>query len=296
VAARVTRIGLGVIVGTLVLVGMGLAAAGASASPLLGAPLSHTASAQATSASYGTFNFTAPGHPVWNSGNLCTLNQTGKNVSCVYSGPTGHHSYGGVNGCGCQSSGSLVENFSGAHETITIKISNLQKNLNSVYLNFKGKYDTIYLDLSGCQGGTVNITMISQYTTLYLNYTASNVQTNVYFYSDLNAYNAVISGNWDHTTTYFVSAIERLNECPAGNESRSDTYGLTMTGWGDSQKLIYVNAMGYTTSANSVWGSHWNVVSYENTTSFACGWSLPPASTCHHGGWAPEAIAASRPL
>jgi len=244
------------------------------------------------------FNFSGPNHPKWNQGDLCTLQTNGSDVSCTYSGGSYYHGWAPdvTTACGCQGKQALIENISGQNLTITVTVSNLPRNV-GLYLNFQGKYDVVNLNIAGCRGGVVNITLITQDMTLNLNYTASHVQSNIYFYTDHDHFNAVVSGNMDHTTTYFSGAAPRFDLCPYGNASKSDSYSLTTTGWGDSQTIVDVNAVGYNTPLNTLWTSHWNVVSFENTTNFGCMWSIPPASTCHHGGWAPvEQIAVSRHL
>jgi hypothetical protein len=170
-----------------------------------------------------------------------------------------------------------------------VRISNLQNQ--PVYLNFVGHYDSFLVEMSGCQGGTLNITVQSQ-TNFTLNISASDVQAWVHLYSDADHYFANISGDHNSVWTYFVSARPKYNECPSSNDTKSDSWALNVTGWKDLQGLVFVNGVGYSTASNLLSTGFWNSVSFENTTNFECSWSWAPASTCHHG-YAPATIAAA---
>jgi hypothetical protein len=225
--------------------------------------------------------------PSWNTGNLCTPVTNGSTVTCTYGASHGGHGFvsvaGGASGCGCQSS-ALTYNFSGNNTAYVVKISNTQNQL--VFLNFKGSNDTFLVVVSGCSGGNLNITVMSQ-TTFTLDVSASSVKVWIQLYSDADHYIANLSGNRATVWTYFVSARPKFNECPSSNNTKSDSYLLNVTGWGVFQGLVFVNGVNYTTPTNTVSTGSWNSVSFENTTNFECSWSTAPASTCHHGGWSP---------
>jgi hypothetical protein len=226
--------------------------------------------------------------PTWNAGNLCVPVASGPAVTCSYSSSQGGHGFGAIagqngGGCGCKSA-PLTYNFSGNNTNYVVKIQNLQNQ--AVYLNFRGSNDTFLVVVSGCSGGSLNITMMSQ-ATFTLNLTSSSIQAAIYLYSDADHYVANISGGHSTVWTTFVSARPKINECPSSNDTKSDSYTLNLSGHQDYQGIVFVNGVGYATATNTVSVGNWNSVSFENTTNFVCFWSTAPASTCHHGGWAP---------
>jgi len=271
---------------TTVMVALGLLMGGvSSASPVVTAGGNLSFAKTATANTSQNYSFTANA-PNWNAGNLCTPVTTGSLVTCTYSGGHGGHGFvstAGGSGCGCQSS-ALTYNFSGNDTNYIVNISNTQHQ--AVYLNFHGANDTFLVDVTGCSGGTLNITVMSQ-TTFTLNVSASSVKAWVYLYSDADHYFANLSGDRGTVWTYFVSARPKYNECPSSNDTKSDSYSVSITGWGVYQGLVFVNGVGYSTALNTVSVGDWNNVSFENTTNFECSWSNAPASTCHHGGWSP---------
>jgi hypothetical protein len=250
-----------------------------------------------TAASATTFNFNSP-HPTWNTGNLCVPVQSGNNVTCTYSGSGGHHhgwdpaGTAGIRGCGCQAS-PLTYNFSSGYVgyNYTVNLSNL--NNQNVYLNFGHSTNTITIIVSGCQGGMLNVSILSE-ATVNLEISASNVKVSLYMYSNSLHYNSWISGNHNSVWTYFVAAKPKLDECPSANNSKTDSYALNVTGWGNAQAIVFVSDNGPTSSFSHVYTGGWNSVWFENTTQFTCSWTWAPPSTCHHG-WGPvEVQAASR--
>ena len=280
----------GVLTLAVVVVALGMLTGGvSSASPLGAASAGVHAAKTATQNTSQNYSFSANA-PKWNSGNLCTPTTSGSTVTCAYvhtggsgggpaAAPTQSH-------CGCKTQTPLTYNFSGNHMNFVVSISNLQ--FQKVYLNFRGSHDTISVNVSGCSGGDLNITVMSQ-TTFTLNISASHVKAFVYLYSDADHYVTNTSGNCVTVWTYFVSARPKYNECPSSNDTKTDSYLLNITGWSDSQGLVFVNGVGYSTAFNSLSTGSWNQVSFENTTNFACSWSVAPPSTCHHGGWSPVA-------
>jgi hypothetical protein len=242
------------------------------------------------------FNFKSP-EPTWNTGNLCVPVTANGSETCTYSGSSGHHfgpDSAAIQGCGCQTSTPLTYNFTygGApHLNYYVNISNL--NNQAVYLNFRGHNITVTISVTGCQGGTLNVTVKSQ-TTTNLKISSSSMKVLMYLYSDNDTYNAWLSGSHVSVSTYIVSAIPLEQLCPGGNFTSTDSVWTDITGYQDFQKVIFVNGAGYNTATNTIWGGHWNGVSFQNTTTFTCSWMYAPASTCHHGYTPIELQAASR--
>src|SRR5580658_3976537 len=238
-----------------------------------------------------SFNFSSPS-PTWNSGNLCTPVVNGSTETCQSVSHSGHGFGATQTGCGCQTKQPLTYNFSGAYLNFVVDISNVQNT--PVYLNFVGHNDTILIVVTGCQGGTLNVSVLSQ-TTLPLNVSPSNVKASIYLYSDADHYIGNLSGNRATVWTYFVSARPKYNLCPSANNTHTDSWVQNVTGWGDYQGYKFVNGVGYGTSLNVVSTGDYNDVAFENTTNFECSWSFAPPSTCHHSGWSPSEGAAARP-
>ncbi len=276
-------VALGLLVG-------GLAGASPISSGLSGALVTNT---PATNTSQ-SFNFSAD-HPDWNTGNLCTPVTTGSVVTCSYSGGGHGYSYGGNGGkgggggCGC-SPAPLTYNFSGANLQFVVNIASAG-NI-PVYLNFVGHNDTILVNVTGCSGTTLNISVLMQ-TTFTFDVSASHVTASIYLYSDSDHYVANLSGDKTKVWTYIVSAKPKYNECPAGNNTKTDSYLLNITGSYNFQGLVFVNGVGYSTSLNTVSTGSWNSVAFENTTTFGCSWSNAPAPTCHSHGMGPAAEGAA---
>jgi len=273
-----------------VVVAFGLMFGGvSSASPILGGSAAPHGAAGPSVNTSQSFNFST-NHPTWNTGNLCTPVTSGSTETCTYDG--GGHGYSAAEGaCGCHAKSALTYNFSGANLNIVVNLSNLQGQ--AVYLNFVGHGDSIWVNVSGCRGGTLNISLLEQ-TTFTLNVSASHVKAWIYLYSDADHYVANVSGDCTTIWTYFVSARPKYNECPAGNNTKTDSFLLNITGWADFQGLVFVNGEGYSTPTNLVTGGNWNAVSFENTTTFGCSWSNAPAPTCHHGWGSVSEGAAAR--
>lgn len=278
-------LGAAVLVGTVVMMSGGL-----SSLPGLSAGTPHAGSSAlgaSTNNSTNTFNFSAPGHPKWNTGNLCSIERVGSNETCKFPGGGPH-----------VKSGNLIENFSGQHLNIYLKISGMNKFRDHLYLNFQGEWDNITVRLSNGYWNDVNITVLTQDMTLNLTYTGSHITTGVVFYTDHDTYNMDDHGSHDATTTYFVGARPHSNECPAGTMSNTDRYTVMIHGSFNSQQLIWVNAAGYSTPMNteSFGSGHADTLGWENSTSFVCGWSLPPVSagSNHGNGGAVEGIASNR--
>jgi len=288
------RIALSVIVGAAALVlALSLLAGGSLASPVTAAGPAPSLAAAAANSSSDSYNFSAT-HPNWNAGNLCTVTTSGANWSCQYSGSYYHHGYGhAITGCGCSGSTPLTYNFSASNIYLNITISNLNNRQDSVYINLLGDNDVVNITLSGCQGGTLNVTMVGQHLVTNLYVKASGVVASFAFYEDMDSYAAWISGYHDSVTTAFVGAFTLQNICPAKNQSRSDSGTASLTGRGDAQAFVWVNEVGYNTAANTIWSWGWNSVSFENTTTFTCSWSVAPPSHCHTG-WGYSLEAASR--
>jgi hypothetical protein len=271
----------------LLMVSSGFVTGATAAASASGGGLS-TASTAASSSN--TFNFTSP-HPTWNYGNLCTTVTVGDNVSCNYSG-SGHHGFApaAIAGCGCQGSTPLTYNFSSGKDNVyTVNISNL--NNQNVYLNFQGQQNTITINVTGCSGGTLNVSIKGE-DTVNLIVSSSSVKVAMYIYSNHDNYRAWLSGNRDTVWTDFISAQTKLQECPAENNSATDTYWFSTTGWGDSQAIVFVSAVGPGSALNWISTGNWNSAAFENTTDFTCTWTYAPASTCHHG-WTPTEVIAT---
>jgi hypothetical protein len=258
-------------------------------------------SSGATSASIGaahvtapTFNFSNPS-PTWNAGNLCVPTTVGGNEYCVYSGST-HHGFspttaGTTPGCGCQGSTPLTYNFSSRTLDFTVNISNL--NNRNVYLNFQGATQNITINVNGCQGGTLTVSIKGE-ETVNLHLSTSSLKALIYIYGNHDTYNAWISNDHNSVSTYFVSAQWKVNECPALNNSWTDAYSVSMSGFSNSQGIAFVNAVGPTSTLNGISTGHWNSMWFENTTTFTCSWTFAPASTCSHGYTVAEVLAAVR--
>lgn len=288
------KIGLAVLVGliaaVLLMVSTGFVA-GSSVTPSAAAGGALSATKVNTTQ---TFSFASP-HPKWNSGNLCVPVVSGTNVTCTYGGSY-HHGYGPAGAatagmCGCHNA-PLTYNFSGSYLNYTVDLSNL--NQQSVYLNFAAHHSTITIVLNGCMGGSLNVSVLGQATTLNLKVSTSNSKVALYLYPDQNHYYGWISGRGNSVSTYFVSARPTADECPAQNQSRTSTYWFDVSGFGNSQSIVYVNGVGYSTPANGVSLGWYNSAWFENTTSFTCSWSWAPASTCTHSNAPAGAQAAVR--
>jgi hypothetical protein len=257
---------------------LGLLAGVSGASPSVSGPGGSVSAVPALNTSQ-SFNFSAS-HPDWGTGNLCTPVTTGSTVTCDYSGHSGH-GFGTSEGqCGCKTQTALTYNFSGTGYAFYVNIKSLDSQ--AVYLNFAGHNDTIFINVTGCRGGTLNVTALMQ-TTLTLNVTSSSVKAWIYLYTDADHYVGEISGGHSTIWTYFVSARVKYNECPAANNTKTDSYILDITGREIYQGLIFVNGVGYSTPTNVVGTGDSNDVAFENTTTFGCMWSNAPTSTCHHG-------------
>jgi hypothetical protein len=282
-----TKVISGLLVLATVVVALGLLVGGvSSASPSLAAAGPGNVAREPGANTSKNYSF-SQNAPTWNTGNLCTPVTNGSSVTCTYGASHGGHGFvstqGGSGGCGCQSN-ALTYNFSGNNTNYVVKISNTQNQL--VFLNFKGSNDTFLVVVTGCSGGKLNITVMSQ-TTFTLDVSASSVKVWIQLYSDADHYIANLSGSHATVWTYFVSARPKYNECPSSNNTKSDSYLLNVTGKDVFQGLVFVNGVNYTTASNTIWTGNWNSVSFENTTNFECSWSTAPAPTCHHGGWSP---------
>lgn len=272
-------------------VALGLLAGGlASASPASSASSSLQVAKTPVLNTSQSFSFSSPA-PTWNAGNLCTPAISGSVETCSYSGG-GHGGYGydaSQDHCGCKTQPPLTYNFSGAYLEFVVDLSNVHNQ--PVYLNFVGHNDTILIVVSGCQGGTLNVSVLSQ-TTLTLNVSASDVKASIYLYSDGDHYVGNLSGDKNTVWTYFVSARPRYDLCPSSNNTHTDSWVQSVTGKRDYQGYEFVNGVGYGTALNSLSTGDWNTVAFENTTNFECSWSWAPAPTCHHGyGTASEGAA-----
>jgi len=248
-------------------------AGGTSAAPATAGTLS--------TASSDTFNFQAAAID-WNAGNLCHVHVSGSSWTCDHSGNSGR------SGCGCDVP--LSYNFSANNTYISIDISQGSGHSPGIYLNIHGKGNTINLTWSGCSGGTLNVSVLGQDNVLNFHDKVSGGVASIAFYTDSDTYNAWIGGSHNTVTTDFSGAFVLKDICPGRNQSSSDVYAVTIGGWSNSQTIVYANAVGYNTAANTVslgWG---NAATFENTTSFTCSWSLAPSVTCtNHGGWGPSA-------
>jgi hypothetical protein len=91
-----------------------------------------------------------------------------------------------------------------------------------------------------------------------------------------------------------VSAQTKFEECPAENNSWTDAYSVSMSGFSNAQGIVFVNAVGPTSTLNGISTGHWNSMWFENTTDFTCSWTFAPPSTCHHGYTVAEVLAAVR--
>jgi hypothetical protein len=229
------------------------------------------------------FSFTSPS-PSWGSGNLCHPTTSNSYVNCTYSGSGSHGGFGAVqSGCGCKTPTPLTYNFSGAYLHFVVIISNT--NNQPVYLNFGGHNDTILIELKGCKGGTLNVSVLMQ-TTVTLNVSTSSVKAYIYLYTDADHYFGDLGGSKVTVWTYFVSARPKYNLCPSANNTKTDSWVQNITGRSDLQGYVFVNGDGYGTALNTVSLGSGNSVSFSNTTNFECSWSFPPASTCHQS-WGP---------
>jgi hypothetical protein len=241
-----------------------------------------------------SFNFSNP-TPTWNTGNLCTPVQTGGNVSCTYSGG-GHRGFApaitaGMSGCGCQGSTPLTYNFSSRYLNYTVNVSNL--NNQHVYLNFNGATQNITINVVGCMGGQLNITVKGE-ETVNVNLKTSGAKVVLTIYGNNDHYYGTISGSHNSIWTTFVSAKFKLNECPAQNNSVTDSYWVGVSGWGNAQGIVFASAVGPGSALNGVSTGGWNSVWFANTTDFTCSWTYAPASTCSHGYGPADVQAAAR--
>jgi len=287
--AAVVVVALGLLVGGAAGQSMSTGASGLTAGVGATSPLAKTVNTS------GYWNFSSP-HPTWHTGNLCTPVTSGSTMTCTYNGADHRASaYSSTQGqCGCQTQGALTYNFSNSNINWVVDISNVQSQ--PIYLNFVGHNDTIVINITGCKGATLNVSVLSQIT-LTLNGQANHIKAWIYLYSDADHYIGNISGSGTSVWTYFVSSQPKYYECPANNNTHTDSYLLNVTGWGDLQSLVFVNGVGYNTSTNTIDTGSWNQVSFENTTDFVCEWSWAPAPTCHHGsgGWVTEGVAVRKP-
>lgn len=287
---------------TLTAVGMVIAGLGLFAGATGGAPNGATPTAAASSGastgtvSTGTFNFSSPA-PVWNSGNLCTVQKVGSYWSCSYSGPSHHHhgygpAVGVTSNCGCSVPTPLIYNFTMRAVTLNITLSNLSDQV-PIFINIKGNWDTINIVITGSdcqgQGGILNVTVLGENNDINFVNHASGVSASFLIYLDKDVYTATFYGNHDSTSTYFVGASPRYGLCPWENRSRLDTAFVSFVGWADHQSLEWVNGVGYNTPTTWQYVGGWSSVSYGNTSTFSCYWSFPPAYTCSQG-WGPSQV------
>jgi len=276
----------------LLILGLGLFAgstAGTGAS--LSAAGSVSGASAASSVATGTFNFSNP-HPVWDTGNLCVVQVNGAYWTCNYSGNFHHPFFGPYASslvspdCGCYGPSSLIYNFSTEHVTLNISLSDLSRKV-PIFINLEGNYTTININITGCRGGgLLNVSVLGEYDFIHFTNSASGVSSSFALYENHDGFYDQVSGSWDRTSTYFVGAAPKYSLCPWENGSRTDKWSVSLTGWKDFQKLEWANGIGYNTTPNRVSVGNWSHVLFENTTSFACYWSLPATTTCHHG-WGP---------
>lgn len=243
----------------------------------------------------GTYNFTA-NEPNWNAGNLCTPSVNGSSEWCSYTGATSHHRWSFAPACGGGCTPSLTYNFSVNSTELWINISGLSSSENHVFLNLRGDYDVITLNLSGCRGGAINVTLTGQHDIFNLNVGASGSKVILQMLEDDLTYNGNITGSYDAVYTTFAGAAIRQNACPWANASRTDSASAVGWGWQDYQELKWANAAGYNTNlsftplpgTNTSWTD--NAIGWQNTTAFACHWQQAPACTgsggSGWGGWA----------
>lgn len=277
--------------------GMRIAIAGALTFGLIVLSLGLTSAAGAAPAAHsanvtaGTFNESLNA-PAWNSGNLCNATKVGSQIWCSYNGPSMGRGFGPSvkSQCGCTQA--LSYNFSTDKKTIYISINNLSSRENTVELNFRGNQNTVYLNVSGCGGGVLNLTLLGEKNTVNVNYTVSSMQSTFRLFLDHNSFNAVYSGNNDQSITYFSGVGEKKDLCPYLNTSRTDTGTVSATGSWDVQGFVWANGLNYTSSVSwsSLTGTGFhNYVGYANVTELFCGWAAaPPCQTSHHGGWDPS--------
>lgn len=269
------------------------------------AAASPASAAAAHSKGGGTYNFKA-NHPTWNAGNLCNVTANGSTWWCSYSGSSGGH--GGWGGplaspaCG-SCAPSLSYNFSASHTTIWVNISGLSSYVDRVFLNLKGNFDNLTINISGCRGGSLNLTLLGERNVVNFDPSASDVRAGFQLFLDHNAYNVNMTGRYDSAVTDFSGAAPQMNTCPWANSSRTDRFSAVGWGSADYQQFVWANTNGYNTNlsfthmagANNSgsWGSKWfsanNTVGWENTTSLVCHWAKAPScsrsSSGGGGGW-----------
>jgi hypothetical protein len=61
-----------------------------------------------------------------------------------------------------------------------------------------------------------------------------------------------VTGSSVVAKTYFLGFVPGNDSAPAGNLSRTDSYNLKMTGSSDTQSIVYVNSIGWSSSAHKV--------------------------------------------
>jgi hypothetical protein len=250
--------------------------------------------------STGTYNFSNPA-PAWDAGNLCVVQGAGSFSSCSYSGLS-HHGRGfdpatgmGSN-CGCSSPSSLIYNFSINHVTLDVNLTDLSSKV-AIFINVLGEHNTINIlvNSTACwgQGGSLNVSVLGEYDFVNFVNSASGVSATFALYENHDSYSGVIKGSSDRTSTYFVGAAPKHDLCPWDNATTTNTGTAKLTGWRDSQLIVWANGNGYVSAPS--WAGHGysgNHVTYENISNFACSWSLPTPSTCH-GGYDPAAVLAA---
>ncbi|MGA8542784.1 MAG: hypothetical protein WB947_04505 [Thermoplasmata archaeon] len=197
-------------------------------------------------------------------------------------------------GCGCSQSSSLIYNFSIEKVTLDVNLSGLSQK-QEIYINVQGSYDTININVTGCRGGgSLNVSVKNEFDQVNFINSASSISSTFAIYENHDGYSAKISGSSDTTSTTFATADHGY--CPVVNTTLSkDTYSVSLSGHRDSQWIVWANGNGYSTSPNRLNTAGWDSVTFENSSSFSCYWSIPAPSTCHHGyGPQVDLIAAPR--
>jgi len=168
----------------------------------------------------------------WNYGNLCSVSKG----NCQFTG-SGH----------CDPA--LAYSFNGTRKTLNVVITGSS---DCVYLNVSGSHVVVNVQVTGSSMPYLQIIMAGSNDFLNLAVTGSSDSTFVYVFGQSDVYNLTVTGSSLVAKTYFLGFDPGNDSAPAGNLSRTDSYNLKITGSSDTQSIVYVNSVGYSSSVHKV--------------------------------------------
>jgi hypothetical protein len=168
----------------------------------------------------------------WNYGNLCSV-QKG---NCQFTGSS-------------HCDPALAYSFNGSYQTLNVRITGSS---DCVYLNVSGSHDVVNIQVTGSSMPYLQTIMAGMNDFLNIAVTGSSDSSFAYVFGQKDVYNLTVTGSSVVAKTYFLGFVPGNDSAPAGNLSRTDSYNLKMTGSTDTQSIVYVNSVGWSSAAHKV--------------------------------------------